>query len=212
MAIPISHPFVASLYDSVVGVGDRLFLASLRDEVATDLSGSVLEIGSGTGSMLKPIERCRRSDVPLNYIGIEPDRSMRERSRDRLQSVDFPVETILARGEALPFPDDTFDTVLCSLVLCTVEDIERTLGEIARVLVPAGDLLVLEHVAAKGIEGAIQRTIGPAWSSMTGGCDPHRKTAELILATKQFHRVEAERRPVGIPPIRPFLIGRYRLS
>jgi ubiquinone/menaquinone biosynthesis C-methylase UbiE len=76
---------------------------------------------------------------------VEPDPDMRKRLRRRVSARD-DVEIVDARAEALPFPDESFDTAVVTFALCSVADSDAALGEIARVLRPGGRLLFLEHV------------------------------------------------------------------
>lgn len=206
---PITHPHFARVYEAVGGIGEWLFLDELREEICRDLSGTVLDIGAGTGTMLEPISRLSAPES-IHYVALEPDGTMRQFARPRL--VDSRVETTLVAGaaETLPFAENSFDSVLCSLVLCSVQDLRHSLDEIARVLQPGGELRILEHVASEGIEGSFQHTIRPLWSRVAGGCDPHRHTGQIISESGHFSPIDIQLRAIGVPPIRPFLVGRYR--
>jgi SAM-dependent methyltransferase len=106
---------------------------------------------------------------------------------------------VLAPAERLPFPDGRFDTVVATLVLCTVGDPERALGEIARVLRPGGRLLFLEHVRAEDERLARwQRRLNPIQRRVACGCHLDRPTPEL-LERSPLHvvRLERERFPKG---------------
>jgi ubiquinone/menaquinone biosynthesis C-methylase UbiE len=117
-----------------------------------------------------------------------------------------------ASAEQLPFADQSVDTVVCTLVLCTVEHPDRALAEIARVLRPDGQLLFIEHVRAESPTLAWwqDRLLG-AWRRFAGGCRCNRATVELMRACG----FEVEARPGSwraMPPIvRPLMSGRAQL-
>jgi ubiquinone/menaquinone biosynthesis C-methylase UbiE len=104
--------------------------------------GEVLEIGAGTGKNL-PLYRAAE-----RVVALEPDSAMRARAQDAVLEARVPVEVVEGDGMALPFPDTSFDTLVFSLVLCTVPDMEQTLTEARRVLRPGGILRFYEHVRA----------------------------------------------------------------
>ena len=79
------------------------------------------------------------------------------------------VDVVKGVGEAIPFPDNSFDSVHVGLVLCSVDDVAGTLGEIRRVLAPGGRLVVLEHVRGDGAMGRFQDLIAKPWSWLASG-------------------------------------------
>jgi SAM-dependent methyltransferase len=85
-----------------------------------------------------------------------------------------------APAEQLPFADSSFDTVVSTLVLCTVRDPSAALAEIGRVLRPGGRLLFIEHVRGEGRRGRFQQRITPLWRVLAGGCHPDRDTVAAI--------------------------------
>ena len=91
-------------------------------------------------------------------------------------------ETVDAKAEALPFKDASFDTVVSTLVLCTVQNPSQSLCEIFRVLKPGGQLLFLEHVHAHDNPGRAkwQRRLEPLWKRLAGGCHLTRDTLSEI--------------------------------
>ena len=81
------------------------------------------------------------------------------------------VALVVGEAEALPYPDDAFDVVVGTFVLCTVGDVARTLAEARRVLRPGGMLRVLEHARSDLPRVArLQTSLAPAWARMAGGC------------------------------------------
>ena len=104
----------------------------------------------------------------------------------------MPARVVLAPAEALPFPDASFDTVVATLVLCTVTDPERVLAEVERVLTPDGRLLFLEHVRATDERLARWQTrLNPIQKRFACGCHLDRPTPDLIA--RRFEIVALER-------------------
>ena len=109
---------------------------------------------------------------------------MRRRLTRRLQRNGRVARIVDAPAERLPLADASVDTVVSTLVLCTVPDPERTLGEIARVLRPGGQLLFLEHVRASSrFLAACQDYLFRPWRGFAGGCYCNRPTADLMRAS-----------------------------
>jgi ubiquinone/menaquinone biosynthesis C-methylase UbiE len=140
------HPLVAAVYDRMTAAGERAGMGELREELLAGASGRTLELGAGTGLNLGHYPGAV-SDLVLT----EPDPHMAKRLRRRLSASPppFPARVIEAGAEQLPFEDASFDTVVSTLVLCTVSDPERAAGEAARVVKPDGALLLVEHVRAE---------------------------------------------------------------
>ncbi len=148
-----------------------------RRRLLAGARGAVLEIGGGTGANL-PHYR----DVD-SVIVCEPDPFMRKRLGPKLEEARVPVEISAAGAEALPFPDGSFDTVVSTLVLCTVPDQGAALDEVRRVLRPGGRLLFIEHVRAAGSAARWQDRLEPLWGRLLGGCHPNRETFAAIEET-----------------------------
>ncbi len=148
-----------------------------RQYVVGGSRGRVLEIGLGVGA------NWRYLPPEVTYVGIEPDPFMRERAERHARESGRPFEIVDAGAERLPFEDDSFDTVIGTLVFCTVADVPRGLAEIRRVLKPDGEYRFWEHVRpANRISGKGFDLIQPAWSRIGGGCHPNRRTVEAIRA------------------------------
>ena len=116
--------FVAHMYDLVLALGEKRSMGELRRKTIADAGGSVLEIGAGTGLNTeyypKDLER---------LVICEPEENMVEQLRKRVESLGVEAEVVRAAAEALPFDDDSFDTVTAMLVLCTVDDPAASIAE-----------------------------------------------------------------------------------
>lgn len=134
---------------------------------------------------------------------------MAKRLRASVASVRPGTHVVEASAEQLPFLDDSFDAVVSTLVLCTVADPARSLAEIARVLVPGGQLLFIEHVRAQTPRlGWVQDHVNPIQRAFAHGCNCNRRTLEAIRAAG-FTVDKLERDELKhVPPFaRPLIIG-----
>ena len=195
----------ALLYDPFVWVGERAGLRGHRKLLLSRARGCTLEIGSGTGLNLP-----HYPDDLAELVLAEPDAAMRARLEKRLSRTGRLTRLIDAPAEHLPFPDGSLDTVVSTLVLCTVDGPDAALREIARVLRPDGQLLFLEHVRSESPTLARwQDRLARPWRSFARGCRCNRATVELILTCglKLDQAVDASWH--GMPPIvRPLIVGR----
>ena len=168
----------------------------LRRTAAGGVSGRVLELGVGVGANWEYLPE------GTDYVGIEPDPHMLQRARRRAESTGRRVQLEQARAEALPFENGSFDTVLVTLTLCTVQNPGQVLAEVVRVLKPGGQLVLVEHVRPDGKKaGWLFDRITPAWRRASGGCHPNRRTSE-VLSASGLEVVSLERRRVnGLPMI-----------
>ena len=164
----------AALYDLVGASAERRWMGARRRRLLAGARGAVLEIGGGTGANL-----AQYRDVDRVTIA-EPDPFMRSRIGPKLEDARVPVEVSAVGAEALPFPDGSFDTVVSTLVLCTVPDQAAALEEVRRILRPGGRLLFIEHVRAAGSMARWQDRLEPLWRRLFGGCHPNRDTVAAI--------------------------------
>jgi|SRR6266571_697386 len=170
------HRIYAALYDLQLRPLERGWLGQRRAAVLGDLAGQVLEVGAGTGTNLACYQHASK------VVACEPDPAMRARLAGKLASARVPVELCDAPAEALPFADQSFDVVVCMLVLCTVPDLATALAELSRVLRPGGRLVFLEHVRAQGRLARWQDRLTPLWVCFAAGCHPNRDTQAAITA------------------------------
>jgi SAM-dependent methyltransferase len=169
---------LALLYDPFLWLGEIAGMRSRRSALLGNARGRVVEIGAGTG-----LNVAHYPDGIAELVLTEPDAAMRRRLARRLQRHGRVARIVDAPAERLPLADASVDTVVSTLVLCTVNDPERTLGEIARVLRPDGQLLFVEHVRASSrFLAACQDNLLQPWRRFAGGCRCNRPTVELMRA------------------------------
>jgi len=193
-----------ALYDFFGGKMEKHF-ADYRRKALVHARGRVLEIGGGTGFNLP-----HYPSTIEELVVTEPVPGMLERARRRAAASALPVTVLAAKAEALPFDDASFDTVVSTLVLCSVDDVDRALAEIHRVLRPGGQLIFVEHVRWEDPERAKwQDRLERPWMALADGCHPNRATLGSIEAGP-FDVVEVERTELkqSLPLVRPLVAGR----
>lgn len=196
--------FTAALYDPFLWLGERLGMAALRRELLAEARGSVLEIGAGTGLNL------RHYPAGLEELVLaEPGEPMADRIELARAPEGVPSRIVRATAEELPFADGTFDTVVSTLVLCTVSDPARAISEIVRVLRPGGRLLFCEHVEAEaGWRRSLQRRSVRPWAAFADGCRCDRPTLATIESQLRVESVQRGRWR-GMPAIvKPLVWGK----
>jgi ubiquinone/menaquinone biosynthesis C-methylase UbiE len=195
------HPLFAAVYDRLIRGAERKFLGAHRDWLASRLTGRVLDVGCGTGLNFAHYPGA------VEVVAVEPDPHMLRRARARAAALGRQIELLEAGAEDLPFPDGSFDTAVATLVLCTVTDLDRSLGEIRRVLRPGGALRFLEHVRSPRAGWArFQDAVTPIWRTIGAGCHPNRDTVAAVERAG-FRVVELERYVKGPYPVRIFVRG-----
>jgi len=169
------HVFSA-IYDPLLWVAERAGMARPRGNLLAQASGRVLELGAGTGLNFR-----HYPEAVEKLVLTDPAAPMVSRLKRRARRSGRDCSVVPAAAEALPFDDDSFDTVVSTLVLCTVDDPRRAIDEIARVLRPGGRLLFLEHVRSdsRRLAGWQDRLHRP-WRAFAAGCHANRPTVELL--------------------------------
>ncbi len=174
-----SRRFFANYYERT-SRSDReeSFMNPLRREVTGLARGRVLEIGAGNGlnfAFYNP-------DTVERVEATEPDSVMLGYARQRAAAARVPVNLVQAAVENLPFADESFDSVVVTLVFCSVSDPRRGLSEVRRVLKPGGALLMVEHVRARGaIAAAMQDFVTPITRLVAGNCHWNRNTEKTVI-------------------------------
>ncbi len=194
----------ARIYDPSLWLGEIAGMRRRRSTLVADAYGRVVEIGAGTG-----LNIAHYPDGIAELALLEPEPGMRRKLARRLQQHARVARIVDAPAERLPLADASVDTVVSTLVLCTVDDPERALREIARVLRPDGQLLFIEHVRASSrFLAACQDYLHGPWRRFAGGCRCNRATVEL-MRNCGFTVAADDVVWRGMPPIiRPLVVGR----
>lgn len=165
------------VYDTLMETLEKRGFKKLRQDLLQKAHGHVLEIGSGTGINFTYYDAGQIEKV----TAIEPDPLMSQRSSKRAINARVPIEVVNARAEELPFSDDSFDSVVNTLVFCTIPEPHKALQELQRVCKPNGRVLFFEHVRLNHSKlGLLQDWLTPLWKGLCGGCHLNRNTLELI--------------------------------
>jgi ubiquinone/menaquinone biosynthesis C-methylase UbiE len=129
-------------YDKQIALFEKIWFSGGREWLTGRAQGRVLEVAIGTGRNLPyyPAE--------VSVTGIELSPAMLAHARQRAADLGLDVDLRTGDAQALPFDDAAFDTVVCALSLCTIPDPATAIGEMRRVLVPGGRLLLLDHVGS----------------------------------------------------------------
>jgi ubiquinone/menaquinone biosynthesis C-methylase UbiE len=184
---PATNPI---LYDlALQGPPEMFFIGPRRRKLLASLDGLVLEIGAGTGLSL------RYYSPAAWVVATEFDTASLPRLNSRAKSVRAGMVVAAADAMRLPFPDATFDALVCNLALCTIPDPHRALAEARRVLKPGAPARFLEHVrAGNRVQAKVQDALAPAWSNFAGGCRLNQDTEQVIRdAGLRVERVENRR-------------------
>ena len=196
--------FSARIYDFVLALAERAGMAERRRALVSRTTGAVLEIGAGTGLNL-----AYYPDGLDRLVLCEPEPHMARRLERRVAQLTKRAEVVRAAAEALPFEDETFDTVVSTLVLCTVTNPQATLNEIRRVLRPRGSLLFLEHVRSDERQLARwQDRFHRPWRAFAAGCNCNRHTLQRLRDRGYTVTVTDRGQWRRMPPIvRPLIAG-----
>jgi SAM-dependent methyltransferase len=194
----------SALYDRALKGTEDAGLRDRRRQVLSQARGRTIDIGAGTGANLGLFP-----DGLAGIVMAEPDPHMSKRLRHKLAEAGSDVELVAAGAEKLPFDDDSFDTVVFTLVLCTVPDPRAALAEATRILKPGGQLLFVEHVRGDERLARWQDRLERPWKFFADGCHCNRDTvANIEAAGLAVDRVERGELPKSLPLVRPLVWGR----
>jgi ubiquinone/menaquinone biosynthesis C-methylase UbiE len=190
----------SALYDRCIRGAEEAGLRAIRRDALATAAGRTIDIGAGTGA-----NAALYPEAVTELVLAEPDPHMLKQLRAKGGS----ARVVEAGAEALPFEDDSFDTAVFTLVLCTVPDPDAALAEAARVLRPGGRLLFVEHVRAQepGLARWQDRLERP-WRFCGDGCHCNRDTIAAIEASPlSLEQLERGTLPKAPPIVRPLVRG-----
>jgi SAM-dependent methyltransferase len=177
-------------------------IAARKRGLLGGLTGTVIEIGPGTGPNLRYYANTVR------WIGIEPNLYMRAYLKREAERSGITAELCDDRADTMECMDDSADAVVSTLVLCSVPDLRGALAEILRVLKPGGRFVFIEHVAAPpGTHlRKWQGRLRPWFHFFADGCNPDRETWRAIESAG-FAEVRLEHFDGPVPIVRPHIAG-----
>jgi ubiquinone/menaquinone biosynthesis C-methylase UbiE len=181
----------APRYDLTIAVFERLLFAGGRRWVCSRARGDTLELAVGTG------RNFTEYPADVRVTGIELSPAMLNIARRRAQDLNRHVDLRLGDAQALEFPEESFDTVTCTLSLCTIPDDRAAVAEVRRVLRPGGRFLLLEHVrSTRPVIRAAERLLDPL--AVRFAADHLAREPLAHLAAEGFTIDELERSKLGI--------------
>jgi ubiquinone/menaquinone biosynthesis C-methylase UbiE len=193
----------ALTYDRMSRKSEDAGLRALRQSLLADAGGRVLEIGGGTGANLPFYDGKVES-----LVVTEPEPAMLRRLQNKAREQAPLARVLRAPAEDLPFEDDSFDTVVSTLVLCGVDDQARSLREVRRVLRSGGRLLFLEHVRSDDLQLARFQDRMNWLNRLVVDCDCNRPTLAMIEAENfTISRLEQTTMPKAPKFVRPLIVG-----
>jgi SAM-dependent methyltransferase len=206
-SVPVDNPFFARVWP-FVAAHETDAVRTLRRENLDGLSGRVLEVGAGIGTNFPFYPK-----AVTQVVAAEPEARLADQARAAAEVVGVPVAVTDETAESYG-GDEPFDAVVCSLVLCSVEDPAAVLRHLHSLLRPGGELRYLEHVAVPGTRGRLQRIAdATVWPRLFGNCHTHRDTERAIVDAGFV--VDSSRREMTMPawaplPVAELALGRAR--
>jgi SAM-dependent methyltransferase len=201
----VDNPFFARVW-TFLSRHETEALKRLRRENLAGLSGRVLEVGAGTGTNFELYP-----GTVAEVVAVEPEQRLAVLAQKAAETAPVPVTVSTDTVEQFT-AGEPFDAVVCSLVLCSVEEPDSVLRQLLSVLRPGGELRYLEHVASSGPRARLQKFADATlWPRLLGNCHTHRHTEESIVDAG--FQVSGARRewtmPAWVPlPVAEFAIGR----
>jgi ubiquinone/menaquinone biosynthesis C-methylase UbiE len=152
-------------------------IMALRRDVVPLANGRVFELGCG-GGLNQPLYD---PALVTSFSGLDPNGKLLDYAREEAAKKGWAADIRQGYGEAIPFDDESFDTVVCTFTLCSVNDHARSLAELRRVLKPGGTFLYAEHGRAPDAKVARwQERVDPLWSKLFGNCHLSRPVTPAI--------------------------------
>jgi len=178
-------------YDTEMRFFDRVLFKDSRSWVCSQATGDTLEVAVGTGLNLAFYP----SEVRLSGIDLSP--AMLELARTRARSLEIAADLREADAHALPFPDGSFDTVVCTFSLCAIPDERSAIAEMKRVLRPSGLLLLADHIAGSAWPVRFIQRLLEVVTVPLGGEHFLRRPSDQVLA-EGFKIEQRDRFKLGI--------------
>jgi len=195
----------ARVYNPIMKGIEKKVLAARRRQLLSNLKGTILEVGAGTGINLDLYP------TQSKVIACEPSTAMLEYAKEKVKKSALSNIQLIHAGigdEALAMhvPEGGFDAIVCTLVLCTIPDPEAALNDLKQWIKPGGQLIVLEHIKAKNFIGrSLQWLFNPIWKIFAEGCHLNRAT-DLLLKDINFEIIEETYFSKGIPFYQAILV------
>ncbi len=175
---------MSTTYDLFMSIFEKGALGIKRAELLASASGRVLEIGSGTGVNLPYYDADRIRHITLTDMKVNPVLFT------RIRHTDLQNEIKQMDVESIPFESETFDTIVVTLVFCSVKDVQKGLSELRRVLKADGQILFIEHVLPEVQPlKSLFNIATPAWKRIASGCHLNRDF-EASLAHASLEAVD----------------------
>ncbi|HVJ47605.1 class I SAM-dependent methyltransferase [Desulfitobacterium sp.] len=164
-----------NIYDLFMSPLEKRFLTKIRKNIIPRALGNVLEIGYGTG-------------VNFQYYNLATVKSVSALDTKSTPAVkikaELPLKFFEGRAEDLPFLDESFDTVVETLVFCSVKNLDNAMNEVLRVLKPGGIFIFMDHVLPeKKSMASLFKATNTVWPKIAGGCNLTREPYKLIEAS-----------------------------
>jgi ubiquinone/menaquinone biosynthesis C-methylase UbiE len=181
----------APKYDRQIAFFERFLFPGMREWACSRASGEVLEVGVGTGRNLRHYP----PDVRLTGVDLSPETL--SIARGRTATLDREIDLRLGDAESLDLADDSFDTVVSTLTMCSIPNYRAALAEIRRVLRPGGRLVMVEHVRSPSTAVRVgQRVLNPL--TVRFGADHLLRDPLGTVGRLGFEVLELERLKWGI--------------
>jgi ubiquinone/menaquinone biosynthesis C-methylase UbiE len=178
-------------YDQQMAFFDRKLFGDSRQWVCGRAVGDVLEVAVGTGLNLDHYP----DDVTITGVDLSP--AMLEHARRRADASGREVTLQVGDAHRLEFPDDSFDTVVCTFSLCGIPDERRAIAEMWRVLRPGGQLLLADHVVSTSAPVRLLQRLLEVVTIPIGG-ENFRRRPVLHVRDQGFVIEQQERFKLGI--------------
>ena len=202
----VNHPLFARFYLRMASSRKARGEDEYRRQLLSGLAGRVIEVGAGNGLNFP----CYPESVE-HVVAVEPEPLLRDAAVEAAAEARVSIEVVDGVAGRLPADDGSFDSGVASLVLCSVPDQAKALGELRRVIRTGGELRFYEHVVAdRKLAAGLQRLADAAfWPHVAGGCHLTRDTRRAIVDAG-FVIEKEDRFPftpgAPVPPI-PHILG-----